>query len=380
MLIGIDASRTTAAQRTGTEAYATFLVQAIIPLAAKRGHRLRLYFNHPPPANLFPELEHVEQLIIPFPRLWTHMRLAWEVTARPPDVFFTPAHVIPFTFRGPSAVTIHDLGYYHFPEAHPKGQLAYLRWSTRHNARLGRRVVADSLATKKDLVRLDGIDPSKIDVIYPGVDPELQPVEDRTELTRIEGKYGIKSPYLLHIGTIQPRKNLVRLVIAFRESQIPYQLVLAGKAGWLSQPILDQISSVQASAKGRIVLPGYVPDADKAALISGATALLFPSLYEGFGFPVLEAQACGTAVLCANSSSLPEIAGESALLVDPLDTAALTTAIERITIDAPLRQRLVRKGFENVRRFSWPQAAAQLLTTLELAAGISPFSQDAPAS
>lgn len=368
MLIGIDASRSVAPERTGTEAYAYFLIQAAIPLAAERGHRLRLYYDQPPPPHLFRNSNHVQHVVIPFPRLWTHVRLAWELLKRPPDVFFTPAHVIPWSHRGASVATIHDLGYQHFPDAHPRKQLAYLRWSTRHNARSGRRVVADSLATKQDLVRFDGIDPSKIDLIYPGVDPDLRRVEDSSELRRVEEKYGIRSPYMLTVGTIQPRKNLGRLVRAFEESQIPSQLVLAGKIGWLSQPILDAISALPGTVKDRIVLPGFVSNKDKAALISGASALLFPSLYEGFGFPLLEAQACGTAVLSANSSSLPEIAGDSALLVDPLDTAALASAIKRLSTDADLREQLVEKGYRNVKRFTWQKAASQLFATLEKAA------------
>jgi glycosyltransferase involved in cell wall biosynthesis len=145
---------------------------------------------------------------------------------------------------------------------------------------------------------------------------------------------------------------------------------LAGKTGWLAQPILDEISRLPPSIAERIRLPGFIADADKAALISGATALLYPSLYEGFGFPVLEAQACGTAVLCANSSSLPEVAADAALLVDPMDTAALTAAIQRISTDSDLRQKLVLKGLSNVERFTWQKAATQVLTILEEVASL----------
>lgn len=368
MLIGIDASRAVTAQRTGTEAYAYRLIQALIPLTADKGHRLRLYFNQAPPSHLFPETEHVEKRVIPLPRLWTHLRLAWELQRRPPQVFFTPAHVIPFTYRGRSVATVHDLGYHHFPQAHTRRQLAYLRWSTRHNGRRSCRVIVDSKATKADLVRFDAIDPAKVDVIYPGIDPDLEPVTDADRLGAVQQKYNLAPPYLLFIGTLQPRKNLVRLIRAYAASDVPQQLVLAGKTGWLAQPILDEISRLPPSVAERIRLPGFVADADKTALISGATALLYPSLYEGFGFPVLEAQACGTAVLCANSSSLPEVAGDAALMVDPLDTAALTTAIQRISTDSDLRHELVPKGLVNAERFRWQKTATQVLTTLEKAA------------
>lgn len=156
MWIGIDASRAATPQRTGTEAYAYFLIQALIPLVPARGHRLTLYFNQPPAPHLFPTGESVNLRSLPFPRLWTHLRLAWTLQRRPPDLFFTPAHVIPFTYFGRSAATVHDLGYHHFPQAHPAGQLRYLRWSTRHNGRRAHTILADSQATKTDLHRFDG--------------------------------------------------------------------------------------------------------------------------------------------------------------------------------------------------------------------------------
>ncbi len=369
MIIGIDASRAVTMQRTGTEAYAYYLINALIPLAGQRNHTLRLYFNQAPPPNLFPKATHVETAVLPQRRLWTHLRLARELHANPPDVFFTPAHVIPYTYRGASAATIHDLGYHHFPEAHPRRQLTYLRWSTRHNGRSATCIIADSQATKTDLVQLDHIPAEKIDVVYPGIDPELAPVEDEATITAVLTKYGISPPYFLYLSTLQPRKNLIRLVQAFADSSVPHQLVLAGKTGWLSQPILDEIAKLENQAgalkKNQIVLPGYIEDTDKAALLSSATALLYPSLYEGFGFPALEAQVCGTPVLTANTSSLPEVVGNAALLVDPLDMEAMAVGIQKLAHDTALYQQLVQKGFENIKRFTWRETAVQVLNSLE---------------
>lgn len=368
MLIGIDASRTATGWRTGTEGYARQLIQTIIPLAEERGYRLRLYYNRPPKETFRPSAT-VESVVIPFPRMWTHVRLAWELQRRQPDVFFTPAHVIPFTYGRPSVATVHDLGYHHFPLTHTVPQLIYLRWSTRHNARRGRRVIADSEATKADLVRFDHIDSAKIEVIYPGIDPELQPETDGQQLGAVLKMYGISSPYLLHLGTLQPRKNLARLVEAFVASGVEDSLVLAGKRGWMANSLFTLIDNQAPAIRERIVTPGFIADDDKAALISGARALLLPSLYEGFGFPVLEGNACGTPVLCSNTSSLPEVSGDAALLVDPLDTEQMAAGLRRITGDKSLRERLKQAGFENVRRFSWRRTAAEVLHTLELAAG-----------
>ncbi len=370
MIIGVDASRAATGQRTGTEAYAYYLIRALIPLAQERGYRLRLYFNWSPPPGLFPDSPLVEQVVIPFPRLWTHMRLRQELRQRPPDVFFTPAHVIPYGYSGPSVATIHDLGYHHFPETHTRTQRLYLRWSTRHNAQVARRVIADSQATAADLLRFYPVDPAKVVVIHPGVDPELRPVTNKETLSAVWRKYHVYPPYFLYIGTLHPRKNLVRLAQAFAASGLAeqdslYTLVLAGKEGWLTQPLIQALHNMSAEVSGRIHLPGFVDDNDKAALLSGATALAFPSLYEGFGFPVLEAQACGTAVICANTSSLPEVAGEGALLTSPTDIAAITNALQRMAADQDLRQDLIARGYENVQRFKWQKAAAEVLALLE---------------
>lgn len=379
LLIGIDASRAVGSQRTGTEAYAYHLIRELISLAAKRAHRLRLYFNRAPAEGLFPFAKHVEPVIMPFPRLWTHLRLGWELRRSPPDVFFTPAHVIPLTFRGPAVATVHDLGYRMFPQAHTRFQVAYLHWSTRHNALRSRRVLADSEATKRDLARYYDVKAEKISVVYPGVDPTLEPVNDETVLARTRRRYGINPPYLLYLGTLQPRKNLVRLVDAYVESGVSQQLVLAGKAGWLSEPILEKVFSVQSplsnaqssvsalqsTISSRIHITGYVAEEDKAALLSGATALLFPSLYEGFGLPVLEAQLCHTPVLCADTSSLPEVAGDGALLVDAQDTREIGRGIRRLVEEEGLRKSLVAAGKENARGFTWERCAQQALDVLE---------------
>ncbi len=368
MIIGIDASRAVTGQRTGTEAYAYFLIRALIPLAAERGHTLRLYFNQPPPADLFPDAAGVERVIIPLRRMWTHARLGHELRGRPPDVFFTPAHVIPVGIRVPAVATVHDLGYEHFPEAHPRRQLAYLRWSTRHNARVARRVIADSRATADDLTQFYGASPDKIDVIYPAIDPDLRRVDDEERIVTALARYGIRRPYFLYLGTLQPRKNLVRLVEAFAAGElhnVGYSLVLAGKSGWLADPLLAAVGRLPSAVTGQVLLPGYIADADKAALLSGATALVFPSLYEGFGFPVLEAQACGAPVICSNTSSLPEVAGDGALLVDPFDVTAIAGTMRQVAVDGELRRGMVKKGYANLIGFRWDGAAIQVMELLK---------------
>ncbi|NOR84302.1 MAG: glycosyltransferase [Ardenticatenales bacterium] len=382
MLIGIDASRATVAHRTGTEAYSLRLIQALLAIKDEdrpSPHHFRLYLNRAPQANLFPSEPTIEERVIPFPRLWTHLRLAAELSSRRPDVLYVPSHVLPFAFPGPAAVTVHDLGYRVFPWAHPALNRLYLDWSTRWNARRASVVIADSEATRRDLIDQYQTDPGKIVVAYPGYDEDLHPVHDPARLTALRKRYGFPDPlagcpgegaYLLYLGTLQPRKNLIRLIDAYTRavdspgSPSPEPgplLVLAGSPGWLAGPILEYARQ----AGPTVHITGFIAEEDKAALISGATAFLFPSLYEGFGFPVLEAMACGTPVICSNTSSLPQVAGDAALLVDPLDTAGLATAIRHVLTDESLRSGLTRRGFANLQRFSWQRCARQVLAAIE---------------
>lgn len=368
MLIGVDASRATVAHRTGTENYALYLIQELLALDSP--HRWRLYLNQPPPSGWpSPAAATVELRHIPFPRLWTHARLSWEMSMQPPDLLFVPAHVLPLAHPRHSVVTVHDLGYLYYPEAHTRFQNAYLRWSTHYNARTATRVIADSEATRRDLIHHYHIPEAKIAVVYPGRDESLAPGTDPAALAAVREQYGLAGAYFLYVGTLQPRKNLVRLVQAFERLNLgtlersEVQLVIAGKKGWLYDDLLAEIKRLGLGA--RVRLPGYVPDADLPALLSGALAFVFPSLYEGFGLPVLEAMACGTPVVCSNAASLPEVAGDAALLVDPLDTDGLAAAMARLASDGGLRAELIERGYRQARRFSWQRCATQVLAVLE---------------
>ncbi len=247
---------------------------------------------------------------------------------------------------------------------HTQSQRTYLESSTRWSASVARRVICISQATADDLNRAYGTDPAKVDVIHEGIDLQrLAP-----------GEPGHPAPtqraYALYVGTIQPRKNLARLMQAYaslvRVHAIDWDLVLAGKPGWHSDGLYVQAAALNLS--DRIHLPGYVADDVLPSLIRNARFFCFPSLYEGFGLPVLEAQALGVPLVTANNSSLPEIAGDAALLVDPTDVDAIADAMLALSRDEALRQRLIAAGYENVKRFSWEKAAAETLAVLEKAA------------
>lgn len=363
MNIGVDASRATRAARTGTENYSLYVIRALMEAGAQ--HTFTLYFNEPPEPGLFPALPNVRLRVIPFPRLWTHIRLAAEVQLRPPDVLFVPAHVLPLV-PGRAVATVHDLGYRHFPQAHPWAARMYLEWGTRHNARAGRLVIADSHATREDLIRFYRVPADKIRVAYPGLRPDLQPVQNAAALEAALRRYGIEPPYVLYVGTLQPRKNLARLIEAFAQVPPPYRLVLAGRKGWMYGEILRRAE--ESGIGERVLFPGYVPDEDLSALLTGAALFAFPSLYEGFGLPVLEAMACGAPVVCSDAGSLPEVAGDAAILVPPTDTEALAAAMNRVLADEGLRAELVRRGRERARLFTWRRCAEEILKALEDAA------------
>jgi glycosyltransferase involved in cell wall biosynthesis len=386
MHIGLDASRATVARRTGTEAYALNLIRAL--LALNTPHTWELYFRDEPAPDLFPDLRQAHKsasteygrtyvsaltpppldrqtifTIIQQRRLWTHLGLARRLHERPPDCLFVPAHVLPIYHPCPSVVTVHDLGYLHFPDAHPFSQRLYLDWSTRFAARAATALLADSAATKADLITHYRTPPEKIHVVYPGFDSTLKPVRHPNGRWPVRQKYNLPEKFILHVGTLQPRKNLERLIEAFDPAQLA--LVLVGRRGWLADSIYEK-----GQAKGVHFLD-YVAEEDLAALYSMATVYVAPSLHEGFGFTVLEAMACGTAVICSDGGSLPEVAGGAALIVPAKDTAALAQAITRVAADDDLRRTLIMQGYRNLNRFSWNRAAKQTLEVIE-ATDVSP--------
>lgn len=361
--IAVDASRTTLARRTGTERYALALLRALLSLDTP--HHFTLYFRDQPPPDLLPAGPHVTRRVIPLARLWTHARFAAALWAVRPDVTFVPAHALPIFFPGPAVVTVHDLGYHFFPAAHPGWSRRYLVWSTPFSANRATYVLADSAATRRDLSDVYGISPKKIQVVYPGVAETLQPVVDQQVLAQVRQKYDLPERYLFFLGTLQPRKNIARLVQAYAASNVyadGVALVLGGAQGWLYDPAWTaDIPGVREI--------GFVDDGDIAALYSAAEALVFPSLYEGFGFPVVEAMRCGTPVITSNTSSLPELAGDAAVTVDPLAVAQIADAIRQmVEMGDDDRAEMIARGVQQAAQFTWEAAAQTTLHVLEQAA------------
>ena len=365
LTIAVDASRTLPAHRTGTEQYSVFLLRALMALESP--HQWRLYAPGPPPNDLLPLPTHWKWQAIPFPRLWTHLRLSWAMARHRPDVLFVPAHVVPIIHPRATVVTIHDLGYRHFPDTHTARSRRYLDWSTRWSVRAARRVIAVSGATRDDLVAMIDVPEAKISVVHHGVRPTARPSDDAVNAT-LE-RLRVPRPFVLYLGTVQPRKNLQRLIRAFRQvvdAGLPHTLVIAGRIGWLAEPNRAEVAACGLTA--RVHFAGYVADDDLPPLYMGADAFAFPSLHEGFGMPPLEALAYGVPVVASRTTSLPEIVGDAGLLVDPQDEAALGAALVRALADQTLRTRLIAAGLERAAQFSWERCARETLAVLEGAA------------
>lgn len=359
--LAIDASRMTTDARTGTENYSVQII----------GHLAEL--DNAPPITLYAREGH---LVDPVPntklvtsgpgRLWTHVGLSRAMRRDRPDALFVPSHVIPAWHPPATVVTIHDLGYLHHPEAHPRRQRIMLDRTTRWNVRAADRIIAISSETRDDLVSLYHADPAKITVIHHGVDTKrFSPIATISDSGTLE-RYGIHLPFLLFVSTVQPRKNVERLVEAFELlDQSDLMLVIAGRPGWLSERIEARIEA--SSHRDRIVRTGYLPDEDLPALYRSASAFVMPSLFEGFGMGVLEAMASGTPVVVSNRGSLAEVAGDAGVLIEPESIHSIAAGV-REALDGRRAPNLVAGGLARSQQFSWPAAAQATLRVIEDAA------------
>jgi glycosyltransferase involved in cell wall biosynthesis len=302
-------------------------------------------------------------------RLWHRLRLPIpvETITGPLDVFYSPDFVLPPVRRATrTLLTVHDLSFLHYPEAFVLALRRYLERVVPRSVARADLVLADSAHTRSDIVSLLGVPPDRVHVLYSGVTPGFRPGPGLGEGERLRARYGLGDRrYVLSVGTLQPRKNYVRLMRAFAklkpDVEPETQLVIAGGRGWLYQDIF-----AEAERHGdRVRILGFVDEADLPALYRNAALFAFPSLYEGFGLPVLEAMACGVPVVCANGSSLPEVAGDAALLVDPFDVDGLAEAMARVLKDPGLRRQMVARGAAQAARFTWARAARQLVGVFE---------------
>jgi glycosyltransferase involved in cell wall biosynthesis len=284
----------------------------------------------------------------------------------PVDVYHSPDFVLPPLRHARGVLTVHDLAFLMRPECADKRLRAYLEEVVPRSVRRADFIIADSENTRNDLVVLLGVQPSSVAVVPGGVEERFAPVADAAHLQRARRQLGVgDAPFVLAIGVIEPRKNLNRLMDAFLALKqrgavaADLKLVLAGGRGWLFDGIFEHHAA--SPVRDDILLPGFVPDELLPAIYSAAEVLAFPSLYEGFGLPILEAMACGTPVVASRASCLPEVAEGAALMVEPTNVAGLSTSLEQLLTDAALRSRLIEQGRQRAGEYTWRRAAEQLL-------------------
>lgn len=363
MLIGIDANEANlTSHRVGINQYAFDLLHTFYTM--KTPHSFTIYLKTPPLPDLPPEREGWKYRVIPFPRAWTQTRLPFDLyTHFPrPEVFLSLTHYAPRFAPMPTVVAIMDLGFLKFPDQFTRRDLDQLKGWTEYSVKQAAKVLAISEFTKTDIVNIYGKKSEDVVVTYPAYDQKLfKP----TRNLKVLGKYHIREPYFLYLSSLKPSKNIEGLIRAF--SQIPhaeYQLVIAGKKAWLYDQIFALVKELNLEEK--VVFTGFVDEPEVPVLMTHASAFVMPSFYEGFGIPPLEAMACGCPVVISKVASLPEVAGEAGIYVDPHSIESIREGMIRAV--GAEHNKFVKLSLSRVKSFSWQDTAKRTLETVTLAA------------
>jgi glycosyltransferase involved in cell wall biosynthesis len=365
MIIGIEAERANTPNPAGPERYAAELIRNLAKLDTKNNYVL--YFRTPPQQWFLELPKNFTPKVIPFPRYWTQIRISWEMLWHPVDVLLILAATLPFIHAKKSVVTIHDIAYELFDGIYTGFMQRYQKFSSRFAAKHAVKLLTVSESTKKDLEKIYGTDPNKITVTPLGLADGFRPM-NYEESQQVLDKFGlVYQKYILFLGTIQPRKNIPRLVDAYlkikKENRVEEKLIIAGGKGWLWEPILEKVKS--AAVDGSVKYLDYISNEDLPALVAGAKLLTLPALYEGFGIPALEAMASGVPTVVSNLSSLPEIVGDAGVLIDPNSVDSLAEGLLKVLTDNNLRQQMIAKGLERSKKFTWENTARKTLEVLE---------------
>ncbi len=368
MKIGIDASRYGHETATGVEWYSYHIINGILKEALKQEDaEVVLYSRNG--VDIPKELEHprkVRQKILPARRLWTLRKLSYEMKKNPPDVLFVPSHTLPLRRPRYSVITIHDTAFKYLRKSYSRFAYWHLNWSTKYAVKHASRIIVPSEATKQDLVQFFKCPVHKIVVVPHGYKkPRKIDTKDVSENLKNFG-FGIgANDYVFFIGRLESKKNLTRLVEAFKDfsdSRPEWRLVLAGKRGLGFEEILSKIRTL--GIESRVIMPGYVDENEKAYLYQNCKIFAFPSLYEGFGLPVLEAFAYKKPVLTSHVSCLPEVAGDAAMYCDPFDSGDIARCLERLANDKEFADNLAQKGHDRLDHFSWEKSVKKTYDVL----------------
>jgi glycosyltransferase involved in cell wall biosynthesis len=362
--IAIDA-HAVGAKLGGNESYAVNLIEALAQIDSANHYTIYIttaearerFQGRWPNFKVRATLPHTPLIRIP-------LTLSAELRKNPVDVLHVQFTAPPFC-PCPVVVSIHDLSFEHLPQTFKRRSRTQLRLTVRHSARRAARIISLSEHGRRDIIETYGITAERVTAIPLAAPSHFAPVQDNRELQRVRHNYGIDGDYILTVGSIQPRKNLARLVQAYASlrgnksaDKLP-KLVLVGKSGWLYDDTLRALK--ETGVADTVVLTGYVPQEDLPALYSGALCFVYPSYFEGFGLPPLEAMKCGAPVIVGNKTSLPEVVGDAALTVDPFDVEAIASAMQRVIESPALREELSIKGQARAETFDWRETARKTL-------------------
>ncbi len=367
MKIGIDGNEANIEERVGIGEYAYQVIKQLANFQDR--HQFTLFLKEKPRSDLPRESSNWRYVVFGPKHFWTQISLPFKLYfSYKLDLFFSPTHYAPRFSPIPRVIAIMDLSYIYYPHLFRKKDLIQLKSWTNYSLKKATRVITISQFSKKAIIDYYKIDPERIFVTYPGYKKEIyHPNYSQTEIEEIKRKYSL-TDYLIFVGTIQPRKNILRLIEAFYQLCPIYpklKLVLIGKKGWLYENILRTIN--HPKLKNKVLYLGYVEDKIIAKLYNGALAFVLPSLYEGFGLTVIEAMASGVPVIVSNTSSLPEIVGEAGVLVDPISPLSITEGILKIIRKDQryFRENLIKKGLAQVKKFSWEICGLETVRILE---------------
>ncbi len=362
MKVAFDAT-TLQPYKTGVGYYTEHLLRHLVGLDA--GHEFVLLSNraivwsHPTPTALPVYTRHR----FPIRTVWMQTLLPLALRDIRPNLAHFTNSIVPLLTDVPRVVTIHDMTLSLFPHLHPWRKQILTRPLVALAARVADAIITVSESARRDIVRLLKVPESKVHVIYEAPAPAFRPIREQRRLEEVRRRYGLAQRFILYVGTIEPRKNLPRLIEAFarlcRNNGIPHQLVLVGAHGWGYEAVFQRIESL--GLRDRVRFLGYIPFEDLAPLYNLSEVFLFPSLYEGFGLPVIEAMACGTPVITSANSSFGEIAGGAVVTVDPCDVDAIAQSLKHLLDDPDLRRAVGERGLTRARRFSWQRAAERTL-------------------
>lgn len=341
---------------------AEFAFRLIKEFAKEKSHNFFIYTPAEPSKDLPRETNSFKYIVFKAKKLWTMLGLSKKIykDRKNLDVFFSPTHYLPLLTVVPSVVSIFDLSYLIYPELFKKKDLYQLKIWGKYSIKRAKAVITISESSKNAIIEEYKLASDKVHVVYPGIKELISNRE--INMADLQKKYGIKKNFILFVGTIQPRKNIARLVEAI--SQIPeLELIVVGKRGWQYEGILD--SPRKFGVADRVKFLEFVPDEELSELYKNAICFVLPSLYEGFGLPILEAMKHGCPVVTSNTSSLPEAGGDASLYFDPEDSSDIAEKIKKLLSDDKLREDMIEKGYKQAKKFSWEKAAKETLQVLK---------------